>query len=238
MAPDEVVTRAVEVADTSASGPRVSRGDQAVGLLRRVDVFAGGPHVERTEFLGTDQSPEGQQLMLQYLATPNPPASCPCITVDIYDRALESGRVPGLGSTNAGVTPVMSTAQSFTRHDVSFTSGKDACAAWLYLPAGVTSPPVVILGHGLGATREMRWTPSLSGSHRPASPRWPSPTGTSVTARPTPPAAVDQASTGRLGCRHRIGEGSAQRRRHPDRGLGQLLSVAGTPSRSPHVIPN
>ena len=50
----------------------------------------------------------------------------------------------------------MSTAQSFTRHDVSFASGDDTCAAWLYLPTGVTSPPVVILGHGLGATREMR----------------------------------------------------------------------------------
>lgn len=50
----------------------------------------------------------------------------------------------------------MITAQSFTRHDVSFTSGKDSCAAGLYLPTGVTSPPVVVLGHGLGATREMR----------------------------------------------------------------------------------
>jgi dienelactone hydrolase len=50
----------------------------------------------------------------------------------------------------------VSTEQPFTRIDVSFTSGEDSCAAWLYLPAGVTSPPVVILGHGLGATREMR----------------------------------------------------------------------------------
>ena len=45
---------------------------------------------------------------------------------------------------------------TFTRHDVSFRSGEDTCAAWLYLPSGVASPPVVILGHGLGATREMR----------------------------------------------------------------------------------
>jgi uncharacterized protein len=45
---------------------------------------------------------------------------------------------------------------TFTRYDVSFPSGEDSCAAWLYLPAGVTSPPVVILGHGLGGTREMR----------------------------------------------------------------------------------
>jgi uncharacterized protein len=50
----------------------------------------------------------------------------------------------------------MSTAQPYARHDVSFASGEDTCAAWLYVPAGVTSPPVAILGHGLGATREMR----------------------------------------------------------------------------------
>jgi dienelactone hydrolase/alkylhydroperoxidase family enzyme len=50
----------------------------------------------------------------------------------------------------------VSTPQPFTRHDVSFTSGEDSCAAWLYMPTGVTSPPVVILGHGLGGTREMR----------------------------------------------------------------------------------
>jgi uncharacterized protein len=50
----------------------------------------------------------------------------------------------------------MSATQSFIRHDVSFTSGTDTCAAWLYLPTGVAAPPVVILGHGLGGTREMR----------------------------------------------------------------------------------
>lgn len=43
-----------------------------------------------------------------------------------------------------------------TRLDVAFPSGGDTCAAWLFLPDGVTDPPVVILGHGLGATREMR----------------------------------------------------------------------------------
>lgn len=50
----------------------------------------------------------------------------------------------------------MSIAQPFTRYDVSFASGEDSCAAWLYLPTRVASPPVIILGHGLGATREMR----------------------------------------------------------------------------------
>lgn len=42
-----------------------------------------------------------------------------------------------------------------SRHDVSFASGADSCAGWLFLPDGVENPPVVILGHGLGATREM-----------------------------------------------------------------------------------
>ena len=50
----------------------------------------------------------------------------------------------------------MNTTKQYTRHDVSFTSSEDTCAAWLYTPTGVTSPPVVILGHGLGGTREMR----------------------------------------------------------------------------------
>lgn len=50
----------------------------------------------------------------------------------------------------------MTRANSFSRLDVSFTSGEAHCAGWLYLPEGVDNPPVVILGHGLGATREMR----------------------------------------------------------------------------------
>ena len=50
----------------------------------------------------------------------------------------------------------MNTAPPVTRRDVSFTSGEDTCAGSLYVPAGVASPPVVILGHGLGGTREMR----------------------------------------------------------------------------------
>ncbi|WP_329445141.1 alpha/beta hydrolase [Streptomyces canus] len=50
----------------------------------------------------------------------------------------------------------MTAAHFFTRHDITFPSGDSSCAGWLYLPTGVTSPPVVVLGHGLGATREMR----------------------------------------------------------------------------------
>lgn len=47
-------------------------------------------------------------------------------------------------------------AGAFTREDVRFDSGEAYCSAWLYLPVGVQRPPVVVLGHGLGAIREMR----------------------------------------------------------------------------------
>src|SRR6266513_951351 len=43
--------------------------------------------------------------------------------------------------------------RSCTRRDVAFTSPGDECRAWLFTPAA-ERPPLVILGHGLGATRE------------------------------------------------------------------------------------
>jgi alpha-beta hydrolase superfamily lysophospholipase len=40
------------------------------------------------------------------------------------------------------------------RQEVSFQSGADACAAWLYPAAGDTpSPPLVVMAHGLSGTR-------------------------------------------------------------------------------------
>lgn len=44
----------------------------------------------------------------------------------------------------------------FIRQDIRFDSGETYCSAWLYLPVGVEKPPIVVLGHGLGAVREMR----------------------------------------------------------------------------------
>lgn len=46
-------------------------------------------------------------------------------------------------------------SHTVTRHDVTFDSNGDSCAAWLFLPDGLERPPVVVLGHGLGGTREM-----------------------------------------------------------------------------------
>jgi uncharacterized protein len=42
----------------------------------------------------------------------------------------------------------------YTRSALSFPSGDTECAAWSLRP-GTERPPVVIMGHGLGATREM-----------------------------------------------------------------------------------
>lgn len=43
------------------------------------------------------------------------------------------------------------------RREVSFSSGRDECAAWLYTAPELHGPrPMVIMGHGLGAVREMR----------------------------------------------------------------------------------
>ena len=42
------------------------------------------------------------------------------------------------------------------RTDVRFASGEADCAAWLYRPEGAAPAPLVVMGHGLGAVREMR----------------------------------------------------------------------------------
>lgn len=49
----------------------------------------------------------------------------------------------------------------FGRRTVGFRSGDSYCSAWLYLPDSVsdTRAPVVVMGHGLGATREMGLAP-------------------------------------------------------------------------------
>jgi dienelactone hydrolase len=52
----------------------------------------------------------------------------------------------------------MSTASTatFTREDVTFESHGTSCAAWLYRPAGVEAPPIIVMAHGFAAVRGMR----------------------------------------------------------------------------------
>ena len=44
-------------------------------------------------------------------------------------------------------------AHTYTQRDLGFDSSGDECRAWLFMP-DIDRPPLVILGHGLGATRE------------------------------------------------------------------------------------
>jgi len=52
----------------------------------------------------------------------------------------------------------MSTTSShtYTREDTTFDSDGTSCAAWLYRPDGVETPPIIVMGHGFGAIRVMR----------------------------------------------------------------------------------
>ena len=97
--PEDVVTRAVEVAQyfgkrTKGSVEAIKRSVYFGGSMS----LAAGLHMERTEFLGTDQSETGQQLMLQYLADIDSVGELPLYHGETYAQALEEGRVPGLAS--------------------------------------------------------------------------------------------------------------------------------------------
>jgi enoyl-CoA hydratase/carnithine racemase len=96
VAPDEVVDRAVEL-----GGYFGRRTKGAIQAIKRSVYFGGsmslpeGLHVERTEFLGTDQSQEGQELMLRYLASTDATGGLPLYNPDTYAQSLELGQVPG-----------------------------------------------------------------------------------------------------------------------------------------------
>ena len=104
VAPDDVVTRATELA-----GHFGKRTKGAVAAVKRSVYFGGsmslpeGLHVERTEFLQTDQSVAGQELMLDYLAATETTGALPLYQPDTYAQALESGRVMRVGATNGAV---------------------------------------------------------------------------------------------------------------------------------------
>lgn len=61
------------------------------------------------------------------------------------------------GSPLTEHAPIAATAsKSGLPKDVEFLSGDEICRAWLYVPDGSAPPPVIVMAHGLGGTREMR----------------------------------------------------------------------------------
>lgn len=101
---DEVVARATELAEHFGS-----RSKGSVAAIKKAVYLGGsmslsdGLQVERTEFLMTDQSKDGQGLMLDYMDTTDATGELPLYSPDKYAEALESGRVPGRRPTNGAV---------------------------------------------------------------------------------------------------------------------------------------
>ncbi|MFD0440961.1 enoyl-CoA hydratase/isomerase family protein [Streptomyces chartreusis] len=99
----EVVTRATELAERFGARPKAS-----VAAAKRSVYFGGsmplaeGLHVERAEFFARVMSEEGQELMLDYLATTEATGELPLYDPDTYAQALVSGSVPGLRSKKKG----------------------------------------------------------------------------------------------------------------------------------------
>jgi len=103
--PGEVVARATELAKHFGS-----RSKGSVAAIKKAVYFGGsmslseGLHVERSEFLMADQSKDGQDLMLDYLATTESTGELPLYNPDTYARALEAGRVASGRSVLQGGT--------------------------------------------------------------------------------------------------------------------------------------
>ncbi|MFJ8492634.1 enoyl-CoA hydratase/isomerase family protein [Streptomyces sp. NPDC094038] len=97
----EVVARAIELAERFGA-----RSKGSVAAAKRSVYFGGsmplaeGMHVERTEFFTRVMSEEGQELMLDYIATTEATGELPLYDPDTYARALASGSVPGIRSKN------------------------------------------------------------------------------------------------------------------------------------------
>ena len=102
---DEVVARATELAEHFGSRPKGS-----VAAIKRAVYFGGsmsltdGLHVERAEFLSRALSKDGQQLMLDYMETTDATGELPLYSPGIYQRALESGTVPGPRSADGALS--------------------------------------------------------------------------------------------------------------------------------------
>lgn len=97
---ENVVSRSVELGEYFGRRSKASvKGIKRSIYLGGSMTLPEGLHLERTEFLGLDQSENGQQLMLQYLDDTESVGELPLYYGDTYERALESGSVPAIGHT-------------------------------------------------------------------------------------------------------------------------------------------
>ena len=100
--PDEVLARAIELAEYLGSRPKSSRA-----AIKRAVYFGGsatleeGLHIERAEFLATALSHVGQELMLDYMANTGASGELPLYQAGVFDQVLVAGNVRGAGAPKA-----------------------------------------------------------------------------------------------------------------------------------------
>ncbi|MGU3293203.1 enoyl-CoA hydratase/isomerase family protein [Williamsia sp. M5A3_1d] len=104
VAPDEVLGRAIELAERFGSRPKPSRA-----AVKRAVYFGGsagleeGLHVERSEFLATALSDIGQELMLDYMANTDASGELPLYQPGVYEEVLRAGSTRGAGAAGRSV---------------------------------------------------------------------------------------------------------------------------------------
>ncbi len=102
---DQVLARAVELAEHFGSRPKGSRA-----AIKRAVYFGGsmslpdGLHVERAEFLSTALSKLGQELMLDYMANTEKAGELPLYAPGVYEQVLEAGTTRGAGASKGPVS--------------------------------------------------------------------------------------------------------------------------------------
>jgi uncharacterized protein len=157
---DAVVPAGTEVSAAIALSERFAgRQRWAISSIKQT-VYLGGSETlpqglfrERREFAAALPQAASQSLMQDYLARTARHGELPLYQPKAYDQALKLGKFTDderPQSAEAG-----GQVSEFTREDIAFTSGQDTCKGWFYKPHGPTPAPLLVMGHGIGATREM-----------------------------------------------------------------------------------
>jgi enoyl-CoA hydratase/carnithine racemase len=103
VAPDKVLDRALELAESLGSRPKASRA-----AIKRAVYFGGsadleeGLHIERSEFLATALSKIGQELMLDYMANTEASGELPLYQPGVFEQVLATGNTRGAGAPKVG----------------------------------------------------------------------------------------------------------------------------------------
>lgn len=154
---DALVPAGNEVnAAITLSGRFAGRQRWAISSIKQA-VYLGGSEPlpqgllrESREFVAALPLRASQSLMQDYLARTARHGELPLYRPEAYAKALQQGKF-----TDDEPTEALRPTSDFTREDVAFTSGQDICKAWFYRPEGPALAPLVVMGHGIGATREM-----------------------------------------------------------------------------------